>query len=136
MYGFSSFLMLLGRFGLATIFLLSGIGKFLDYDNVAGFMASKELGYIPVLLICAALIEIAGALGLIVGLKTRWVAALLFLYLIPVTILIHNFWQADAAAFEMQRINFLKNLAIMGGLLYVVANGAGRFAMDSCCKKE
>lgn len=135
MYGFNSFLMLLGRFALAAIFLLSGINKFMDYDNVAAYMASKELQYVPFLLISAAILEILGALALIIGFKTRWAALLLFLFLIPTTLIFHNFWQLEGTEAFLQRLFFLKNIAIMGGLLFVVANGSGAFAADRCCKE-
>lgn len=124
---------LLGRLCLSAIFLMAGIGKIMHYDQTAKYMESKGMTMIPFFLVAALLIELIGALSLIIGFKTRWGAALLLLFLIPTTLIFHDFWNVDEASRQMQMINFLKNLGIFGGLLYVLSCGAGRFSVDSCC---
>lgn len=141
MQTFCSFLMFLGRLMIGAIFLWSGISKALNYegfakyvksnDALSQFLGSQGVEYLAFLLVGAALIEIVGGLSLIIGWKARWGAALLFLFLIPVTFFFHQFWALDGAARELQMIAFFKNLAIMGGLLYVVSAGSG-----SCTTKE
>lgn len=128
-----SSVLFLGRLFISAIFLISGIGKFLDYEGTVQFMASKGLQFIPVLLVCAALLEIVTSLALIFGIKVRWAAFALFLYLIPTTYFFHDFWNSGADQFQLQFIMFLKNLSIMGGLLYIMGAGAGNFAIDRCC---
>ena len=71
-----------------------------------------------------------GALMLIVGYRARLAAVVMFLFLIPVTLVFHNFWAVPAAEVQMQTINFLKNLSIMGGMLCIAAFGAGRYSLD------
>lgn len=131
-----SSMMFLGRICIAAIFILAGIGKFMDFDGTATYMASKGMTMIPLFLFGAATIEILGGLSLVLGYKTRLGAAILLLFLIPTTYIFHDFWNLEGAERTSQQIEFLKNLAIFGGLLYVIAVGAGRCACDACCHKE
>lgn len=128
-----SSILFLGRLLISSIFLLSGIGKFMNYEATVQYMASKGLLYIPILLVCAALLEIVASLALIFGVKTRWAAAALLLFLIPTTYIFHDFWNESPEQFHLQFINFMKNISIAGGLLYIIGTGAGRFAIDRCC---
>ncbi len=133
----SSIGMLLGRICLSAIFILAGVGKFMDYEGTAVYMASKGFTMIPLFLYAAAIVEIVGGLSLLLGVKIRWGAILLLLYLICITVIFHDFWNvAEPMARKMQMINFMKNLAIFGGLLYVVSCGAGGWACDACCRKK
>lgn len=137
----SSFLMLIGRLLLGGLFIFSFYGKVMEYDTTAAYMATKGLPFIPLLLGLAIVIELVGGLSLIFGYKIRAMALLLFLYLIPVTFFIHDFWNAQAPNDRIELINFIKNLGIMGGLLYVAATGAGFLGCDRCnhnhvCKVE
>lgn len=123
--------MFLGRLCLSVVFIFGGLGKFMDYDSTAQYMASKGFTFIPFFLVSAALVELIGGLSLLLGLKVRWGAAILLLFLIPTTLIFHDFWNLFGAAKQTQMINFLKNLAIFGGLTYVLINGAGRFSIDA-----
>jgi putative oxidoreductase len=84
--------LLLGRVLLSAIFILSGLGKLPHFHDVAGMMASK-------------------------GIPLATVALVIALWLIPVTLVFHHFWGIPAEQQQEQMINFLKNVAIMGGLL-------------------
>ncbi len=80
----------------------------------------------------AILIDLGGsAIMIIIGWKTKLAAAILFVYLIPVTIMFHNFWAAPPQMHEMQLLNFLKNVGIMGGLLILATRGAGASSVDA-----
>lgn len=130
-YKCCSFLMLLGRLCIGTIFILTGIWKFLQPDPTALYMAIKGMPAISFFLYTSAIIEVLGGVLLFLGLKARWTALVLALYLIPVTIIFHNFWTPVLPLeSQLQLINFLKNLAIFGGLLYVIATGAGKVSLD------
>jgi len=85
---------------------------------------------VEVLLIIAILIELGGGLLLAVGYKARWAALAIFLFLIPATLVFHAFWAVEPEQVTMQLIQFQKNLAILGGMLYVVFNGPGRMSLD------
>lgn len=121
---------LVGRILLALIFAWSGLIKIGSFAGTAGYMASKGIPFSEVALVLTIIIELGGALMLIVGWKARWAAAAIFLWLIPVTLLFHNFWAVDAALAENQMIHFMKNITIMGGMLYVMAYGAGPLSVD------
>jgi putative oxidoreductase len=131
-----SFLMLVGRIGIGLIFLISGVSKFFNYDANAHYMASKGMTVVPFFLIAAAVVEILGSLGLIFGYKIRLVATILFLYLIPVTLIFHDFWIVETAERQLQMILFLKNVGIMGGLLYVISCGAGGISLDHWFRRQ
>src|SRR5712691_4348510 len=100
-----------GRFLIALIFLLSGIGKIAGFAQTAGFMAGKGLPMAEVLLVLSIVIEIGAALMLIVGWQARLGAAALFLWMIPVTLVFHNFWAAPADQQQIEMVNFLKNVS-------------------------
>ena len=122
--------LLLGRCLLGLIFILSSSGKITGFAATAGYMASKGLPLPELLLIPTILIELGGGLLLVLGYQTRWAALAIFLFLIPVTLIFHNFWAVAADQVSNQQINFEKNLAIMGGMLYVVFTGAGRYSLE------
>jgi len=114
------FLPLLGRLLLSVIFVTSTISKLSSWDSNVQYMASKHMTHIAVLLGTALIIEGLGSLSLISGFETRIAASILFLYLIPVTFLLHDFISTQ----------FEKNLGIMGGLLMLAANGPGRVSVS------
>jgi putative oxidoreductase len=122
--------MFLGRVFLALLFVVSGIGKITGYAGTAALMASKGLPMVEILLPLTIAVELGGGLMLAMGWKTRWAAAALFLFLIPTTLIFHQFWGIDPKLVQMQKVNFLKNVAIMGGMLMVLAMGAGAWSVD------
>lgn len=135
----SSFFMFIGRLLLAALFLIAVAGKLMNYDATAAYMAVKNLPMIPLLLGLTIVIEAVGGLSLLFGYKVRFMATVLALYLIPVTLLMHDFWTVQEPMMkQIEMYNFLKNLGIIGGLLYVAACGAGHIGFDCCgkCKKE
>ena len=121
---------LIGRILLSVIFLFSAFSKVTNFSGMEQFMASKGMPAVPVLLVLALLTEALGGLSLLLGFKARWGALLLFLFLIPTTLIFHDFWALTGAMRQDMQIHFLKNLAIMGGLLMVAANGPGAFSLD------
>jgi putative oxidoreductase len=121
---------LAGRILLALIFITSGFAKLTGYAGTAGYMQGVGLPLVNVLLPLTILVELGGGLALAFGWKARWSAAALFLFLIPTTVIFHAYWSAPADQVMMQQINFWKNVSIMGGMLAVVAFGAGAWAFD------
>jgi len=121
---------LAGRILLSTIFILSGFTKFVDWQGTAAYMASKDLPLIPVLLPIAAIVEIVCGLAVLTGTYSRVVAFLLLLYLIPTTLIFHNFWAQTGYEHMNQMHHFLKNLAIMGRLALMVGLGPGPISID------
>ena len=122
-----------GRILIALIFLLSGFGKLTGFAGTAGYMASKmpvSGTLIDLLLVITIIIELGGGIALVLGWKARLAALVLFLWMIPVTLIFHNFWGVPADQAMNQQIHFLKNLAIMGGMLMIMANGPGPLSVD------
>jgi len=119
-----------GRIFLALIFVVSGVGKITGYAGTAAYMASKGLPLVEILLPLTIAVELGGGLLLALGWKARWAALALFLFLIPTTLIFHQFWGLEPKLAQMQKIHFLKNVAIMGGMLMVLAIGAGAWSVD------
>jgi putative oxidoreductase len=117
--------LLAGRLLLAYIFIVAGYGKIVGFAGTAGYMAKYGMPMVEVLLVGAIIVELVGGLMLAVGWKARWAAWAIFLFVIPATIIFHPVW-ADPG----QAIQFQKNLAIMGGMLYVAFMGPGRLSLD------
>ena len=123
---------LLGRILVAAVFVLSGVNKMGNFAGTAAFMTSAGLPMAELLLVPTIAIEIVCGLMLVVGWQTRAAALVLLLFMVPVTAVFHNPWAAtDAAMAQQQMIHFLKNLAIMGGLLNLLAFGAGSYSLES-----
>lgn len=127
---FNKFGPLAGRILIALIFLISGLGKITGFSATAGWMAGKGLPMAEALLALTIVIEIGAALMIIAGYKARLGALALFLWMIPVTFLFHNFWAVPAAEQQVQQIMFLKNLGLMGGMLFLMAFGSGPMSLD------
>lgn len=127
--------LLIGRILMGLIFLISGIGKIGKFAAVAGFMSSKGMPMSELLLVGTIALEVCGGLAIMIGWNTRWAAAAFFLFLIPTTLIFHPFWNADPASYQNQLNHFLKNLAIMGGMLYVALLSSGRYSIDRAVAK-
>jgi putative oxidoreductase len=125
----SKWAQVVGRVALAAIFLVSGFGKLAAWGGTVAYSSSK--GVPEILLAIATALELLGAVSVIVGFRARWGALALLIFLVPVTLVFHNFWAVPAAQQQMEMANFLKNLAIAGGLLIVFGRGAGAFSIDN-----
>jgi putative oxidoreductase len=111
-----------GRVLLGLLFLIAGLGKLGD---VAGFTQYMTSAGVPAVLAWPAiLLEILGGLALILGLQARYAALMLAAFTVAAALLYHN-----PLGDQLQMTMFLKNLAIAGGLLFVFANGPGRYAL-------
>lgn len=129
---------LLGRLLLSNLFLVSGFKKLTGFAGTAGYMAAKMPSLDPILiklmLVLTIAVELGGGLMMLLGWQARWGATAILIWLIPVTFLFHAYWGLPPDQMQMQFIQFHKNMAIMGGLLYIVANGAGPYSLgrDNC----
>lgn len=104
---------------VSLIFLVSGALKLTHWGRTAGMMAAHGLPMVPWLLLGAVAVELLGGLSVMLGIRARIGALVLFAYLIPVTLVFHAFWRLTGVDAQMQAVNFLKNLSIMGGLVAV-----------------
>jgi putative oxidoreductase len=121
---------LVGRALLALLFIPAGWAKIAGFSGVVGYIASKGVPLPEV----AAAIAIAAELGLglllLFGLKARWAALGLAVFVAVITPIFHNFWAAPAAQQMMQQQAFYKNIAVLGGLLVLFAFGPGGWSVD------
>mgnify|MGYP002855350704 FL=1 len=128
---FSDACLLFGRFLLGLYFIGPGIMKITDFEGTSAYMASAGAPLIPVLLTMTILIQVGCGAMLIVGFKGRVAAFLLAGLTFMISIYMHGFWVMEegvSKAHETQ--NFVKNMAVMAGLLITAGLGTGRFSLD------
>src|SRR5690349_23737527 len=123
-------LLLLARVFIAALFLVAGTRKLLTYAATVGYMTKLGFPAPEVLTPIAIAIEIGGGLMLAAGWRTRWAAWLLVVFVAVATAMAHRFWLVEAAQYGNQLNHFLKNIAIIGGLIFVATFGPGRTALD------
>jgi putative oxidoreductase len=120
------YLPLAARICLCLIFLNAGIKHALDFNNTVGAMADKGLPIANILLLFTVLFQLLGGFSLALGYKVKIGSILLIVFLIPATLVFHNF-----ATNPMELNNFLKNIGLIGGLLMIIYTGAGAVSIDS-----
>ena len=127
-------LSLVGRVMLCAIFLLSAVGnKISNFGGVAEAMKGQGVPLPQAMLASAIGFLIVGSVMIVVGYKARVGAFLLLLFLAVATFYFHDFWEfADAAGVD-QFNHFMKNLSLMGAMVFILANGAGAWSIDQCC---
>ncbi len=117
---------LVGRVMISMIFLMSGMGKVFQFDGQVGYAASQGIPMASAAIAVSAIIEIAAVIMIVVGYKARLGAAALFLWMIPVSFMMHAFWTiTDPMAMQINMIMFMKNIAMMGGMMLIMAYGSG-----------
>ena len=120
-----------GRILLSLIFILSGFAKVTNFTGNVQYAAigvGESLSTLAI--IVAIVIELIGGLMLLFGFKIKWAALTVAAYTLLAALLFHNFWKFGEMEAQFQMINFMKNLAIAGGLLFVAVYGAGPFSVD------
>ena len=121
---------LLARILIGALFVTAGIRKVMFLAGTAGYLAKLGFPAAEAMAWLAVVIEIGGGLLLIVGWQTRMVAWVLGLFVIIATGAAHRFWEFDAAQYNNQLNHFLKNAAILGGLLMIASYGPGSASVD------
>ena len=114
---------LVGRIFISLVFLLSGFNKIGNYEGTIGWMES--FGMPGIFLIPAIIVEVGAPILIIIGYKVKISAALLSLFCIATAVIFHNDFSN-----QMQFISFMKNIALAGGFLFLVINGAKDFSLD------
>ena len=117
----------IGRILISAIFLLSGISKASAFESTEGYMAA--MGVPAEVLPIVIVFEIGAAIAIIIGFKTRVIAFMLGGFTLLTAVLFHN-----PLGEQIQFIMFMKNIAIAGGFLFLVANGPGALAIDNRMK--
>lgn len=135
-----------GRVMLALIFFMSAVGnKIPKFSDVAGYMASEGVPAPKIMLAGAIVFLIAGSLSIILGFRARLGAGLLLIFLVLATWFFHDFWTWPENAMwvlslnsdvqkpvqQIEMIAFMKNMALMGAMLFIMANGPGPWSLDN-----
>ena len=120
---------LVGRTLLGILFVVSGLDKIGAFAETSVFMASAGLPAVKVLLVLAIIVEVAGGAAICFGWRSRQAALVVLLFTIAVTMVFHRFWVASPDQAIVQRLMFMKNLSIMGGLVLLYAFGPGTLAL-------
>jgi len=124
------YLVLAGRILFAAIFLLSVPHHFTSQG--IGYAASAGVPMPSVLVPAAGILALLGGLSVLLGYKAKWGAWLLVVFLIPVTLWMHAFWNvSDMMMQQMQMANFMKNMAMLGGAFLITYFGAGPMSIDA-----
>jgi putative oxidoreductase len=121
---------LLGRLLIVALFLPAGLSKLTGFEDTVGYFGSLGLPVVTLAVVVAIIAEVLGGIALLVGFKTRIVAILLAIFTLAASIAGHAFWAAPADAAFIQQLLFLKNIAVIGGLLVLASAGAGKFSID------
>jgi putative oxidoreductase len=130
-------LTVLGRLLLCAIFLMAAVGnKIPHFSYVAKVMESVGVPAPQLLLVGAIVFLIVGSLSVIAGYKARIGAALLLTFLVLASYYFHAFWNVEGQAQQEPMIHFMKNLSMMGAMLFIVANGSGPISLDSRSHKR
>lgn len=123
------YLVPLGRFFFALIFLVSSVGHF--SRPTIDYAASHGVPLASLAVPLAGLVALAGGLSIALGYHARAGALLLVLFLVPVTLTMHRFWNvADPEMAQIQRVMFLKNVSMLGGALLIAYFGSGPLSLD------
>ncbi|MFD2265214.1 DoxX family protein [Lacibacterium aquatile] len=115
-----------GRLLIAVLFILGGFGKIGAYEGTVGYIASVGLPFPALGYVIALIVELGGGILLLVGFQTRITALILAGFSVATALFFHN-----QLSDQNQMIHFLKNIAVAGGLLQVVAFGAGALSVDN-----
>lgn len=124
-----SYVVLLGRILFAAIFIIAGPGHF--SANTISYGVSKGVPLASIAVPLSGFIAMAGGLSILLGFKAKYGAWLIVLFLVPVTIMMHNFWAIpNPAQAQMQQVMFMKNLSMLGGALLLAHFGSGPLSVD------
>lgn len=115
---------LLARILMSAIFIWSGVGKIMNPVETQQYMSAYGIKLTSILLVFAIAIEILGGLSILLGIKPRWGATALAIFLIPATFIFHTDFSD-----QIQQIMFFKNLAMLGGLIMLIQYGGGNIML-------
>ncbi len=124
-----SILVFLGRLCFSAIFILASFNHFTQ--GAIDYAAAQGVPMPGLLVPCSGLLALFGGLSILFGYKARLGAWMIVLFLLPVTVMMHNFWQVqDPVMAGIQLIMFMKNVSMLGGALLIAYFGAGPFSVD------
>lgn len=123
--------LLLSRIIICILFIWGGINKLQSWEWISQFLFEYGVPFASTMLVLAMMLEFGCGLLILVGFKTRAAAVVLLCVLIPATFLFHQFWKFEGMYAVLQHEQFMANLALVGGLLFLSVAGPGRFSVDA-----
>ena len=131
----SDLILLIGRILLGWIFVRSGYGKIFDIPAyAAGFPARGLPTFLAYIAVPA---KFFGGIALILGLATRYVVLVMIVFMFVATFSSHRYWEFTGVAVRRaQDSSFYKNIAILGGFLFLFVIGPGRFSLDAWLRRQ
>jgi putative oxidoreductase len=126
-----------GRVAFAALFLPSGFSKLMNLQAFMYNIDGRGVPFAPVVAPLAAAVEFLGGLALLLGVEVRIASVVLLLFTVAATLIAHRFWEyGPGAAHQMQQINFFKNVAIVGGFVFLAAHGGGRYCLEQLWRRD
>ncbi|NMM12671.1 MAG: DoxX family protein [Rhodoferax sp.] len=122
---------LAARLLMVALFLPAGIGKLTGFAGTVGYISSVGLPLPTMAAAMALIVEIVGSLALLAGFGTRIAALVLAAFTLVASFFFHAYWAVPADQAFVTQLLFFKNIAVVGGLLAIAANGAGAWSLDS-----
>lgn len=120
-----------GRIALTAIFISAALGqKIPNFNGVVQYMEAHQVPAPKLLLVGAIVFLLVGGTSIVLGYRARIGALLLLLFLLPATYYFHDFWNLSGQEAEAQTIHFMKNLSMMGAMIFIMANGSGAWSLD------
>jgi putative oxidoreductase len=133
----SNYTQAIGRVLISAVFIVFG---YVQFTHIGGYIANPAIikfsgltgGILSPTMIAylVAAIDLIGGILILVGYQTRWAAIVLIVFVVLTLVFVHHFWTMEGAAFAGNRAHFYKNLAIIGGLLFLINGGAGSCSLD------
>jgi putative oxidoreductase len=121
---------LVGRMLICWIFIYSAWGQIVEFQFWANRATQKGLPGAAAI-VASITIQMVGGIAVLIGAQTEIASLVLFVFLVPTTLIFHDFWTVHGAARDAQIVNFNRNVAILGGLLFVSMFGAGEYSVDA-----
>ena len=121
---------LAGRILFSLLFIMAGFGHFSSQE--IAFAAAQGVPLASVAVPLSGILAVVGGLSIALGYKARWGAALIVLFLVPVTFTMHNFWAVkDPLVAQDQMAHFMKNVSLLGSALFIFYFGSGPLSLDA-----
>jgi len=124
-------LALASRLLFVALFLPAGIGKLTGFSGTVGYISSVGLPLATLGAVLALAVEILGSVALLAGFGTRLAALILAAFTLVASFFFHAYWAVPAEQVFVTQLLFFKNVAVVGGLLALAANGAGAWSLDA-----
>jgi putative oxidoreductase len=124
--------LLIGRCGIAALFIPDGFDKLAHFARFADSLARRGLPFPDIWAVAGIVSDLGGAIAVLIGFEVRWASLMMIAFVAMASALSHRYWEvADVAARRTQEGQFYKNLALIGGFLFLHVAGAGAYSVDA-----